>query len=324
MTCSENKFWEIIDKLDPVIVELEEGRKKYFWKISLIGIFIGIILILFFKVLIIVFSFLNFNLFNCILGCLLAFLFLSIKFEDDLRLFKAFILRDYIKSFKENIIKVIFEELYKENFKSFLYKAKGFISLNEFLDSALFTEYITNKNQLKIYGDDFVEIKTSDSKIKFSELHIKNQYKKSKHDPINVFNGLFFVIEFQESFNCCFGTSISLGSEEIIFDNAEFNELFKVYADDITQAFRIFSPKILENLSSFVKNKNITLDFSFINNKLYFTIGRFSKFAKVSLNCNFFEAPLFKSLLDNSIYEEYYKTFQLIIDVIEELKSLKN
>ena len=288
---------ELIYSLNEPIKELENKR------------FIQLFITIFTYVLLILISsvgiFLSFywnnkgNSFNIFLsnGIVTFITFLLItKFFDYVSISKT----DYIQSFKENIITEIIKYVGIQNLQYFPYE---FIPKTDFHASKLF--YSGN-----IYkGDDLITGEISSLKFKCSELHVQNIDSDSKDE---IFHGLFFVIDIPVNIQIPFGTNSNFGNE-ILLDNTEFNELFKVFGNDSTEVFYILSSKVIEKMVNFVRKTGHNFQFSFKGNKLYIAI-------ESAPMKRFFEPPIFKSLWDYKIYDEIVMDFKLIFELLNQLE----
>ena len=165
-----------------------------------------------------------------------------------------------------------------------------------------------------ITGDDLIEGKIHNTFIRFSEIQInrfvdggEDAYKNSHQ----IWQGLFIIIDLPRNTNTAFGTSTNISDNKILLDNTEFNELFPVYAENTTEAFYILPSNLLERMVNFVRKTGRKFDFSVVDDKFYIAIP---------YNRELLEPPIFKSLFDYSIYEEYLTDLELAVGIVEDLK----
>ena len=165
-----------------------------------------------------------------------------------------------------------------------------------------------------ITGDDLIEGKIHNTFIRFSEIQInrfvdggEDAYKNSHQ----IWQGLFIIIDLPRNTNTAFGTSTNISDNKILLDNTEFNELFPVYAENTTEAFYILPSNLLERMVNFVRKTGRKFDFSVVDDKFYIAIP---------YNRELLEPPIFTSLFDYSIYEEYLTDLELAIGIVEDLK----
>ena len=207
---------------------------------------------------------------------------------------------DYAKSFKENIVAEIIKYLGAENLQ---YYCNEFVLKTDFKESKLFYSGNTYK------GDDLIIGEINSLNFQCSELHIKDI---TRSGTCKIFDGLFFVIDLPVNIQIPFGTNSNFGSE-ILLDNTEFNELFKVFGNDSTEVFYILSSKVIEKMVNFVRKTGHNFQFSFKGNKLYIAI-------ESAPMKRFFEPPIFKSLWDYKIYDEIVMDFKLIFELLNQLE----
>ncbi len=210
---------------------------------------------------------------------------------------------EYHRNFKENIVTQIIKYLGTENLQYFPHE---FIKKTDFKESKLFY----NGNIYK--GDDLITGEINSLRFQCSELHVQDIDSDSKDE---IFHGLFFVIDLPVNIQIPFGTNSNFGSE-ILLDNVEFNELFKVFGNDSTEAFYTLSSKVLEKMVNYVHKTGQNFQFSFKENKLYIAIEAGTK--------QFFEPPIFKSLWDYKIYDEIVMDFKLIFELLNQLEFRRN
>ena len=237
--------------------------------------------------------------------------------------------RDYKKGFKDTIIPKIVAFIDQR----LSYDKAGMVEKEEFMTSHLF-----NDKPGVYHGDDLVAGTLGQTAIRFSEIHAKrvdiirqspssaSQKTKKKYTPI--FNGLFFVADFNKSFK---GTTIVLpdtaqklfgelgqafqamnvkNGQLIKLEDPDFEKLFVVYGQDQTEARYILSTSLMSRLVEFQNRTLKKMRISFSASKLYIAIP-FEK--------ELFEPKIMESLLNISHVQEYYDDMKLLIDIVEEL-----
>ena len=176
-----------------------------------------------------------------------------------------------------------------------------------------------------IEGDDFIKGNINNTFVQISEIHLQeikdyNYTKQHQSHEIYtgkniIFDGLFIIISLNkkanDNYKYKFGTNTTFGSSLVHLDNPEFNELFTVYAENTTEAFYILPSNLLERMVDFVHKTGRNFDFSVVDDKFYIAIP---------YNRPLLEPPIFKSLFDYSIYEEYLTDLELAIGIVEDLK----
>ena len=314
----DQRFCKILEGLEETLGELEEQRKRELPRVILIGIFFVILFslfpVLFFSLTSPTFwkspassaSWLN-TLFNFLItavmfACSLVFLF-SQKGESFMG---KFFLKNYVNSFKSEVIKKIFGLLGS----NVVYAPNKSISSEQFYESLLFGD----GSQFESFnGDDLTEIQIVLAKTVFSELHVSR--RSGKH-TVSIFDGLFFVVDMKKLFNTPVGTRPTVGKQHIKTDNPEFNKYFDIYSDDRISVFEALSNSFLEKLIEFKNKNDVNFDFSLVGNKAYFAIHYPSEMT-------LFEPPIWKTLFNPDIYENFLLDIQLIYDLIETLELEK-
>ena len=325
MNNNNDKLYNLYLQLEPTIAELEEERLNstdlkiarnitnlFFFSLKIMWLsLIGFILSL-------IFSFLNLKspeielLTNLII--VLPIILFGIVGSIN-KFFKDQFIEKYKYEFKNKVIKEIIN-LLNQNLE---YIADGYIDKEEFINSQLFWK----PNQY-YYGDDLIQGNICDCPIWLSDISAGwSNNKRSKE-----FSGLLFIAEFNKNISSPLGTNSNIGESKVEFDSPEFNKIFNVFSNNITEAFYALPINVLERFvllskkslekSSIKNQKNVydffsvsPIEFSIIQNKLYIAIFKVE---------GFFEPPIDKSLFDYSIYEEYLTDLELVFGIVEDLK----
>jgi hypothetical protein len=260
---------------------------------------------------------------------LLMFLILSAIFTFFPRHVKYY--RGYNEGFKETIIPKIIAFIDKR----LRYDKAGMVSRQEFMDSHLFTDKPDD-----YHGDDLVSGTLGQTAIRFSEIHAKrveivrqgssssSTNRKTKKNYTPIFNGLFFVADFNKAFK---GTTIVLpdtaqklfgdlgqvlqalnvqNGQLIKLEDPEFEKLFVVYGQDQVEARYILSTSLMGRIVDYQNRASKKMRLSFSASKLNVAIP----FAK-----ELFEPKLMESLLNIAHVQEYYDDLKLVVDIVEEL-----
>jgi len=237
--------------------------------------------------------------------------------------------REFHAGFKDTIIPRIVAFV-DQNLQ---YDKSGMVPREEFIGSHLF-----NDKPGDYHGDDLVSGTLGETAVRFSEIHAKrvdivrqgsnstNRKTKKKYTPI--FNGLFFVADFNKSFK---GTTIVLpdtaqklfgdigqalqslnvqNGQLIRLEDPEFEKLFVVYGHDQVEARFILSTSLMRRIVEFQNRTRKKIRFSFSESKLHVAI----EFEK-----ELFEPKIMESLLNISHIQEYYDDLKLVIDIVEDL-----
>jgi hypothetical protein len=199
------------------------------------------------------------------------------------------------------------------------------ISEQDFIDSHLFsTEPDRYATEDLVYG------KIDKTQIHFAEVHAeyktetytKNGKRTQWHD---IFKGIIFCADFNKNFNGLtvvrpkgFGSGLGkwlsknvFGNKNIVeLENVDFEKNFNTESDDQVEARYILTPSMMEKLLELNQYANGTISVSFIWSNVYIAFP---------LNHNYFEAPIFKSLLNADVLEEDLNILRLMRHVVEEL-----
>jgi hypothetical protein len=264
-------------------------------------------------------------------GLHLVFILMGFALAAIFTLFPWYInhFRNYKEGFKDTIIPKIVAFIDQR----LSYDKAGMVEKEEFM-----TSHLSNDKPGVYHGDDLVAGTLGQTAIRFSEIHAKrvdiirrrsssaSQKTKKKYTPI--FNGLFFVADFNKSFK---GTTIVLpdtaqklfgelgqalqamnvkNGQLIKLEDPDFEKLFVVYGQDQIEARYILSTSLMSRLVEFQNRTLKKMRISFSASKLYIAIP-FEK--------ELFEPKIMESLLNISHVQEYYDDMKLLIDIVEEL-----
>jgi hypothetical protein len=93
-------------------------------------------------------------------------------------------------------------------------------------------------------------------------------------------------------------------------EDIEFEKSFAVYGTDQIEARYILSTALMQRIMGFKKKTGKDISMSFIDSNVF--IG-------IPVAKDLFEAPLFSSLVNYSMIEEYYQYLALCISIVEDL-----
>jgi hypothetical protein len=190
--------------------------------------------------------------------------------------------------------------------------------------SKLYLENISRYN-----GDDLVSGTVGKTAIRFCELHTQQVRKSGKNTTVvTIFRGLFFIGDFNKKFigetfvlpDIAESTFGSLGTffqkmnisrpKLVKLEDIEFEKSFAVYGTDQIEARYILSTALMQRIMGFKKKTGKDISMSFIDSNVF--IG-------IPVAKDLFEAPLFSSLVNYSMIEEYYQYLALCISIVEDL-----
>ena len=175
-------------------------------------------------------------------------------------------------------------------------------------------EIIANTNMMRM-GDrfrsnDLIKGKYHNISFEMSDIIIEDESTDSDGNETyyKLFQGQWFIFDFNKRFKANFQiysknfTNVKRGSlfakkeerfKKIELEDVEFNNLFKVYAQNQLDAFYVLTPNTMEKIKELNNKIKGKLLFCFIDNKLHIGLDN---------NQDFFEVSLFKKIdIDKSI-----------------------
>lgn len=201
------------------------------------------------------------------------------------------------------------------------------IQEEEFIYTQLFT-----KEPDSYKTEDLISGKHDKTSFYFAEAHAqyktqtqtKNGTKTEWHD---IFKGIIFAADFNKNFNGTtvirpkdLGSSIgawfskniySFGDNDLIeLESEYFNQNFVTYSTDQIEARYILTPAMMEKIADLNERSNYCISLSFINANLYIAFP---------LDQNYFEAPIFSSLLKPNFLSDDIAILQFMFNIAAEL-----
>lgn len=229
--------------------------------------------------------------------------------------------QQYRLDFKQQVIATALSEL-NSNLKIDPFSG---ISPTDFVDSYLFSQRpdryktedlvygLVEKTQIH-FAEVFAEYKT--------QVPTKNGTRTEWH---TIFKGIIFCADFNKNFEGVTlvkpkGFSIGLGNwlsknvfgnERIVeLENEAFNKTFLTQSGNQVEARYILTPSLMEKILYLNQFADSAISLSFIHSNVYIAFP---------LSHNYFEAPIFKSLLDTSVLEKDLNVLRLMYAVVSEL-----
>jgi hypothetical protein len=203
------------------------------------------------------------------------------------------------------------------------------LSENSFINSQLFTQ---RPDRYK--SQDQVDGTAGKTRFSFSEVHAEyktvTQTKNGRQEHWHtILKGIVFCADFNKNFNGVtvvrpkdVGTAIgawiseklpifsSSGTDVVKLENKDFSEAFITYSTDQVEARYILTPSMMERLCELNNKTRDTISLSFKNSYVYIAFP---------LSKDYFEPPVFKSLLDGKLLQEDLEIIRFMYGIISEL-----
>lgn len=200
----------------------------------------------------------------------------------------------------------------------------------EFIDSQLFTE---EPDRYK--SEDQVSGTAGKTNFYFSEVHAeyktvttdsKGRRQETWHE---ILKGIVFTADFNKNFKgvtvirpkditSTMGAWIakavpvffSKNSQLVELENIEFRKTFITHSTDQIEARYILTPAMMDKICELNQRSSYTVSLSFIESRVYIAFP---------LSENYFEPPLFKSLLSPSCLEKDLQIIQFMYGIVQDL-----
>lgn len=232
----------------------------------------------------------------------------------------------YKKLFKQQVIGKILTGVNE----SMTINPEGGISETEFINSQLFS-----KKPDRYSTEDYISGVAGKTSFYYAEVNAeyvtestdnKGRRTETWHE---ILRGVVFAADFNKNFQGVtlvrpkdFGSSVSkwfsqalpiFGSAQskiVELENIEFNKKFITESSDQIEARYILTPSLMEKLLALNTRFGKTISLSFIRSKVYIALP---------LKDNYFEPPLYSSILDLSFIEKDISIIKFLYDIVEDL-----
>ena len=298
--------------VESVLAELEIQRKKIVsaqtqgWGAIILGIVLAIVI-----------SGIGGLVIGLILGaaCIIPGGIIIYKINDNTQVYKS--------RFKQEVVGAALSSVDQ----SLTFDPTKGMSEFEFIASQLFTTGPDRYNT-----EDLVCGKVDRTTFYFAEVHAeyKTEIQTKTGRQItwhDILKGIIFVADFNKIFNGVtvvrpkdFGASIgawfskniiSLGDKNVVeLENEGFNKNFVTYSSDQVEARYILTPAMMERINDLNQRSAYTVSLSFINSSMYIAFP---------LDHNYFEPPVFKTLLKPDLLDNDMSILGFMIDIVHEL-----
>lgn len=203
------------------------------------------------------------------------------------------------------------------------------LSEGEFIYSQLF-----GNNPDRYSSEDQISGMAGKTRLSFSEVHAEYKTETRTKNGTQthwhtILKGIVFHADFNKHFNgitvvrpkdmgAAFSAWVSkampifsASSKHLVqLESPEFNNEFVTYSTDQVEARYILTPGMMERLCVLNKRCNYTISVSFIDS---------SVFIAFPLNNNYFEPPVHKTLLNDSLLKEDMEVIRFMYSIINDL-----
>ncbi|MBP1681972.1 MAG: hypothetical protein H6Q35_2311 [Proteobacteria bacterium] len=228
----------------------------------------------------------------------------------------------YGSLFKDQVIEKIIHFLDP----SLIYDKTNSINEHEYQQSELFLESYD-----RFSGNDLIRGTIEGVEVHFCDLHVEKKVrtKNGKEEWTDIFQGLFFVADFNKAFHSKVvvlpdiaerslgvlgswiqGMNLQRG-ELMKLDHMEFEKFFVVYGSDPIDSRYILSHALMEKIVQFRKKIDKSLYLSFVDSKLFLALN---------YNKPLFEPILSRSLLEFDYIKDYFELLVMILGIVTEFK----
>lgn len=265
-----------------------------------------------------------------IIGLLLGLLFWAVLAGLILVIYGVIILfkispatKAYELAYKQNII----GEALKFLNPSLTISPRDGISEAEFRHAQLFTKQID-----RYKTEDLIRGKADKTSFYFAEVHAEHKTERETKNGTetswtDVFRGIVFVADFNKHLGSItivkpkdLGNTIgswftknifSFGDKEVIqLENPAFDLTFVTYGNNQIESRYILTPAMMERILYLNANALETISLSFMESRMYIAFP---------LDRNYFEAPIFESLLNPVSLNTDINTIRFLCDIVKEL-----
>jgi len=173
----------------------------------------------------------------------------------------------------------------------------------------------------RFYSNDLINATYNGIDFMMSDIHLQEVHRNGKNTTVRtIFKGPFMKFTFNKDFVGKLQVRergfVSWFSkyEKMKMESIAFNKTFTTYSTDDHTAFYILTPHLMEQLIELERERRGVFYFSFINGEMFIALDNRS---------DSFELPVF-SKVDESLGDRFQSEFQIIKDIIDELKLNKN
>lgn len=210
---------------------------------------------------------------------------------------------------------------------------KIFTDLKYFPDKGLDYGVIANTRMMdmgdRYSSNDYFEGKYKNVNVKQADVHIEEEQQTTDSDGhttttwVTIFEGKWMIFDFNKTFTANvqvsqkgFGNSrVNNWGEKnkykkVEMEDAEFNKMFRIYAQNEHDAFYILTPSLMEKIKNLAKTVSGKLLLCFINNELHIGLYNYK---------DSFEHSVYKKIDEEKINDDISKEIKIITNFVDEL-----
>lgn len=210
---------------------------------------------------------------------------------------------------------------------------KIFTDLKYFPDKGLDYGVIANTRMMdmgdRYSSNDYFEGKYKNVNVKQADVHIEEEQQTTDSDGhttttwVTIFEGKWMIFDFNKTFTANvqvsqkgFGNSrVNNWCEKnrykkVEMEDAEFNKMFRIYAQNEHDAFYILTPSLMEKIKNLARTVSGKLLLCFINNELHIGLYNYK---------DSFEHSVYKKIDEEKINDDISKEIKIITNFVDEL-----
>ena len=153
--------------------------------------------------------------------------------------------------------------------------------------------------------------------FKISDVYTYNRVFKEDGTYVDkgLYEGVFGYVTFKKAFKCILAINSKfkikgIKFEDVILEDINFNEKFKVLTDNQIEARYILTPDMMEKLSLLEEKLN-GIKIVLVDRKLYLGVPKY----------NMFEMKNYDKDDELAVFDNLYDEIQLVLSIVEELKN---
>ena len=224
--------------------------------------------------------------------------------------------KDYRKAYKKCVI----EEIVKSYNKNLVYVADEGLTDYDYSMSAFEPDFKETISEDKIYGTLLLDTQFKMAQVySYAMREYKDREGKTQTEKAKTFDGIYGIVRMEEDSkdyihikeaeSTIDARLARITHKTVEMDSAEFETYYDVITEDRLDAYKIFTPEILEEFVELPKRNITHFEIKIDQNMMYFRY-----------RCGeVFEPPKFKDPLDKETIHTYYNTIVFPIDLTKKI-----